>query len=314
MQWFKKRPALHFWLIGLLAFALQNAFAPEPVLQVDYPSASRIAELERQWQQLSVGVVTDANRQRMIQTEIDQSILLSEAIRLNFHLRDNVVQQRLIRDMRFMHEQSTDSDGELLEQAYAMSLHMNDLVVRRRLIQMMESVLRAPGETQVIEEQALRTAYAEAGDKYAYPDRFSFIHVFVSRDRHRGETGERAKALFQKIEGQSIQAEAAVGLGDPFVTGHAFRQQSLEQIGREFGNGFAAGLSQCAVGDWCEAVASVFGLHHLWLEEKLPSQPMPFETVKGRLEYELRNKAGEESLAAGLDQLRARYQVVGGAP
>ena len=55
--------------------------------------------------------------------------------------------------MRFMYEESEETDEVLLDQAYAMNLHVNDLVARRRLVQMMESSLRAVGERQPISEQ-----------------------------------------------------------------------------------------------------------------------------------------------------------------
>ena len=79
---------------------------------------------------------------KLIQTEIDRDILLAESLRLHFHLQDQGVQARLIRDMRFMYEESEETDEVLLDQAYAMNLHVNDLVARRRLVQMMESSLR----------------------------------------------------------------------------------------------------------------------------------------------------------------------------
>ena len=294
-----------------MVFVLQNAFTPEPVLQVNAPSASRIAELERQWQQVSGEAISDAARERMIQAEINQAILLNEAISRNFHRQDDMVIQRMIRDMRFMYESSTDSDDLLLEQAYMMDLHKNDLVARRRLIQMMESELRAPGENQAPSEQVLRAAYHEAEDQFVRPERLSFSHVFVSRDRYRDKTKDTAELLLRNIHSQSIQADAAVSLGDPFIIGHFFRQQSIARIERDFGDEFALGLSQCPVDQWCEAVESAFGLHHVWLYQKLPSERLPFEAVRPKLEYELRHRGGEESLAEGLARLRERYQVVG---
>jgi hypothetical protein len=125
MKTFIRHPLLHFWLIGLLIFIVERGyFAPEPVFEVAYPNADQVAALARQWQQARGREASAADLAKIIQQEIDQSILLSEALRLGFHYQDSIVQQRLIRDMRFMQDDSTEDDVELLEQAYAMELHI----------------------------------------------------------------------------------------------------------------------------------------------------------------------------------------------
>ena len=116
-------PALHFWLIGLIVFLSVSAFEPAPVLTVQYPTDQRIAELEKQWSQLGAGAFTGDAKAKLIQTEIDRDILLAESLRLHFHLQDQGVKARLIRDMRFMYEGSEETDEVLLDQAYAMNLH-----------------------------------------------------------------------------------------------------------------------------------------------------------------------------------------------
>ena len=68
-------------------------------------------------------------------------MLFQEALRLELHLYDSVVQQRLIRNMRFLRLGEGKSDQELYRQALRMELHMGDEVVKRRLIQVMEQLL-----------------------------------------------------------------------------------------------------------------------------------------------------------------------------
>ena len=304
-------PALHFWLIGLIVFSSVSAFEPAPVLTVQYPTDQRIAELEKQWSQLGAGAFTGAAKAKLIQTEIDRDILLAESLRLHFHLQDQGVQARLIRDMRFMYEGSEETDEVLLEQAYAMNLHVNDLVARRRLIQMMESSLRAVGERQPISEQTLRNAYENEQDEYLAPERFTFTQVFIQSDQNRQDTEQRAKEIFKTISDRSAQPDEAISLGNPFITGHRFVDQSLAQLTREFGPVFTAALAKCRVNDWCAAVPSPYGLHHVWLSDQKLATRLPFDQVKSSIEYTLRNQAGEKSLSEGLARLRDRYQVIG---
>ena len=304
-------PALHFWLIGLIVFLSVSAFEPVPVLTVQYPTDQRIAELERQWSQLGAGAFTGDARAKLIQTEIDRDILLAESLRLHFHLQDQGVQARLIRDMRFMYEGSEETDEVLLDQAYAMNLHVNDLVAKRRLIQMMESSLRAVGERQPISERTLRDAYESEQEKYLAPERFTFTQVFIQWDQNRRDTGRRAKDILKTISDRSAQPNEAISLGNPFITGHRFIDQSLAQLTREFGPTFTAALANCRANIWCAAVPSPYGLHHVWLSDVKLATRLPFDRVKSSIEYTLRNQAGEKSLSEGLALLRERYEIVG---
>ena len=208
-------PALHFWLIGLIVFLSVSAFEPAPVLTVQYPTDQRIAELEKQWSQLGAGAFTGDAKAKLIQTEIDRDILLAESLRLHFHLQDQGVQARLIRDMRFMYEESEETDEVLLDQAYAMNLHVNDLVARRRLVQMMESSLRAVGERQPISEQTLRDKYENEQEKYLAPERFTFTQVFIQWDQNRQDTEQRAKEILKTISNRSAQPDEAIKPREP---------------------------------------------------------------------------------------------------
>jgi hypothetical protein len=304
-------PALHFWLIGLIVFLSASAFEPAPVLTVQYPTDQRIAELERQWSQLGAGAFTGDAKAKLIQTEIDRGILLAEALRLHFHLQDQGVQARLIRDMRFMYEGSEETDEVLLDQAYAMNLHVNDLVARRRLVQMMESSLRAVGERQPLSEQTLRDKYENEQEKYLTPKRFTFTQVFMKWDQNRLNTEQRARDILKTISDRSAQPNEAKSLGNPFITGHRFVDQSLAQLTREFGPTFTAALANCRVNTWCAAVPSPYGLHHVWLSDVKLATRLPFDRVKSSIEYTLRNQAGEKSLSEGLARLRERYEIVG---
>jgi len=312
MNFLIRRPLLHFWLIGLLIFVLEHSFfAPEPVLEVAYPNGDQIAALASQWQQARGREASKADLAKMIQQEIDQSILLSEALRLNFHYQDSIVQQRLIRDMRFIQDDSASSDVELLDQAYAMELHTNDLVVRRRLVQMMENYLRASGENQTLSDQALRALYLEQIETFTQPERLSFTQVFVSQDRHGAQSLAKAEQLLAEFNENGFSPQSAVSQGDPFISGHRFNRVTRQQIAREFGAGFGEEIFACSVAQWCGPIRSVYGWHGVWLGERLPAEPMSFESVNSKIEYEFRSQSGDRDLEIAIEVLRVQYQITG---
>ena len=132
-------------------FLSVSAFEPAPVLTVQYLTDQRIAELESSGPSLAPVPSQVTPKQSLFKPKLIEYPAAES--RLHFHLQDQGVQARLIRDMRFMYEESEETDEVLLDQAYAMNLHVNDLVARRRLVQMMESSLRAVGEHQPLSEQ-----------------------------------------------------------------------------------------------------------------------------------------------------------------
>lgn len=307
-----RRPLLHFWLIGLLIFVLEHSyFAPEPVLEVAYPNPDQISALASQWLQARGREASKTDLENMVQQELDQSILLNEALRLNFHYQDSIVQQRLIRDMRFMQDASTASDVELLDQAYAMELHTNDLVVRRRLVQMMENYLRASGENQSISDQVLKELYQQQIKTFTQPERLSFTQVFVSQDRHGVQSVAKAEQLLAEFNGNNLSPESAVSQGDPFISGHRFSKVTQQQISREFGAGLGNQIFACAVAQWCGPIRSVYGWHVVWLGERLPAEPMSFESVRSKIEYEFRNQSGDRNLENAMAVLRTQYRITG---
>ena len=312
MNFLRRSPLVHFWLIGLLIFVVERGFfTPEPVLEVAYPTADQIAGLASQWQQARGREASAADLAKMIQQEVDQAILLNEALRLGFHYQVSIVQQRLIRDMRFMQSDSSAGDVELLDQAYAMKLHINDLVVRRRLIQMMENYLRASGNNQILSDQALKEIYQQQIEALTQPERLSFSHVFVSQDRHKGKSLKRAEQLVKRFKDDELSPAVGVSKGDPFISGYQFRKVTRAQIERELGAAFGEQVFSCAEQQWCGPILSVYGWHLVWLAERLPAAPMSFDSVKSKLEYEFRNQAGNRDFENAMSVLRAEYQIMG---
>ena len=88
----------------------------------------------------------------LVSRHIDDMILMNEAIRLNFHITDMVVRQRLLMNMSFL--ENADTEGELpqqelleqeqrrFEQAVDLGMLYTDLIVQRRLRDRMEKYIQ----------------------------------------------------------------------------------------------------------------------------------------------------------------------------
>ncbi len=310
---FFRKPSVHFWLLGCLLFAFDRWYnVPEDIRVIQYPDDAQISELRQQWMMTTGRAPTPADTEQMVQYELDQRILLNEALRFNLHYYDTVVQQRLLRDMRFMGDTEGQTDAQLLEQAYAMELHVNDTVAKRRLMQAMESIYRAPGENQVPTETELKAVYDERINEFTLPETRKISHVFVSRDRHKEKTEQRARELYAGFSRDEVDLAQARLSTDPFLSGLDFSHLSVRQLSRHFGDTFSRQVFECTGLAWCGPIESPYGWHLVWVHEQKPAKPQPFEAVEQKLAYYVKREKGDKALDARMSELRGLYQVSGG--
>ncbi|MFK8019297.1 MAG: peptidylprolyl isomerase [Pseudomonadales bacterium] len=309
---FFKKPSLHFVLLGILLFAADRWYnQAEDIRVVAYPDNLEIAELSKQWLMTTGRKPGQADLQRMVRYELDQRILLQEALRLNVHYYDTVVRQRLLRDMRFMGDSEGQTDEQLLEQAYAMELHVNDTVVKRRMMQAMESLFRSPGERVQPNAEQLAAIYAERIEEFTLPETRKVSHVFVSRDRHAEQTEQRARRLFNSFSKDNVDLLTGRTSTDPFLSGLDFSHLSQRQLSRHFGDLFSAKVFQCEYPGWCGPIESPYGWHLVWTHETQDARPQSQAAVDKKLRYYFKREEGDKALEAKMNSLRDLYEVQG---
>ena len=107
------------------------------------PNAERLAAMAENYARFGGGPVSAELQARFIDSELRDELLFREALKRDLQYRDAAVEQRIIRNMRFLDTETDASDAELVEQGYALRLHLTDEVIRRRLVQIMERLIVA---------------------------------------------------------------------------------------------------------------------------------------------------------------------------
>lgn len=283
----------------------------EDIRVVDYPDAAEVSELRKQWLSSTGRPPSDGDLDRMISFELDQRILLQEALRLDLQYYDTVVRQRLLRDMRFMGDSEEQTDQQLLEQAYAMNLHLNDTVVKRRMMQAMESLFRSPGERLQASDDQLSSIYNERIEEFTLPETRQISHVFVSRDRHGDEAQGRASRMFNGFSKDDVGFATGKLSTDPFLSGLEFSLLSQRQLARHFGDTFAEKVFLCEGFGWCGPIESPYGWHLVWTHAQKEARPQPIDTVRKKLEYYFKREQGDQALERKMSELRQLYNVSG---
>ena len=301
-----RTPWLHFLVLGVMLFVGGQWLFPEPKPVLGPPNPDRLSAMVENYTRFAPDGVSPALFERFIDTELRDELLFREALNRDLQYRDAAVEQRIIRNMRFLDANTAASDRELVEQGYALRLHLTDEVIRRRLVQIMERLIVATRPNPAPSGEALATRYQQDLDSWREPARYTFSHVFLSTER-----ASEMPTLMAQINAENLSSDAARLLGAPFLSGYAFRRQSPEQMTRVFGAEFAAQVSATEVraGAWIGPVSSVFGQHYIYIEAFEPSRALPLEEVSVRIERDLVREGEEQAVVDWVKEAMAGYEV-----
>ncbi|MGD2075729.1 MAG: peptidylprolyl isomerase [Gammaproteobacteria bacterium] len=192
----------------------------------------------------------------------------------------------------------------LYREALALGLDRDDLVIRRRMRQKMEFLNTDLLEPEPPTEAELQAYLDDNMDQFRTTERFSFIQVYVKEDSR-----ERATALLQQLTGQRRSEVDLAQLGDASLLPGVMQQADRHELGRVFGNDFAATLSAVPLGRWSGPHGSPYGLHLVYVSERLPAREPPLSEVRSEVEREWLAERRREANARFYQALRERYTV-----
>ncbi len=273
-----REPLLHFFLLGAVIFGLHavlttGAKPPPPKNQrlVEITSAD-IEWLRTNWNKRMWREPTPTELEHMIDSFIREEILYREAV--------------------------------------SMGLDQHDSIVRRRLAQKMEFLFKDLAEMAQPTEAELRGYLEDHPDRYRFPARVSFTHVYFSPDRRGERAVSDARKVLQSLEARGLEPLEASLLGDRFMLQTHYSRQATEDAAREFGTAFARRLFELEVGRWHGPVASAYGLHLVFVHDRIESRLPQLEEVRAKVETDLLESRRRKVNQAAYDEIRSRYEVL----
>ena len=272
MTTYVKEPLLHFLLLGAGLFGVHAWMAPDDAL-VD--ATRRIEITAGHLEQMREGY---RRQYRRLPDEQELRGLITA------HLREEV----------------------LYREALALGLDREDSIVRRRLAQKMEFLTGDLAQAAPPDEAVLQQFFAGRAAQYAKPDRVSFRHVFFSTQKH----GVQAEAAARVALTTLTQGASEESVGDGFLHGFAFAEQTCDDLTALFGGGFATQVAAAPEGVWSGPLTSSYGLHAVQVIARTAGQPVTLDTVRERV---LRDYLEDQRLRANqtlVDQLQQRYVIV----
>ncbi len=306
-----RHPALHFAVVGGLAFLAQRWWAAPALARLDegrtvVVRSDDVERLRRAWVE-ERGIASKAPPPQVLLDEaVDEKILVHEAIRDGIDRNDRAVWRRLA-DLGHFLDLASGDDERAAEAARALGLEERDPIIRRHLTQMMELALSRPGAADMPSEAMLRDFYRRHLQRFTDAPRVSFIQVFFSADR-RGAAAERDAAALRRQLGGVDPSEAPTR-GDAFLQGESFAGETRSHVERVLGAEIATAVESAAPHTWVGPLRSAYGFHLVWVESREPPRPSAFETVRGRVAQMYLEGRRKELRRERLRALRALYQV-----
>ena len=193
-------------------------------------------------------------------------------------------------------------------EARALGLEHGDPVIRRRLAQKM--ALLAESAAQQVEpgEEELLAWYDAHPELYRTEPRLGFRHIYFSHDRPNGSAADDAAALLPRLQG----ADASIGqdMGDVFMLPREFTDIGKSQLGRLFGDEFAATLFTLPTGSWQGPAPSGYGYHLVYLYNVQEAEPIPFSESRPRILQDWQRRRYEQAEKDLLEELKSRYEII----
>jgi peptidyl-prolyl cis-trans isomerase C len=274
-RWLRE-PLLHFLVIGAALFTAYAALNRDPNGQKD---RRRIVLTENDLSQMTIPMLAQG---RPAPT-IEQMRNLLEA-----KIREEV----------------------LYREALAMGLDRDDIIVKRRMLQKMDFLAEDLSDLREPSREELQAWFRNNAQRFAYPPRISFRHLYFSFDKHGANTAEAAAAALKQIAGKPANSPDAAALADSFMFRDYYADRSPDQVGSEFGGKFERSVFELKPGSWLGPLESGFGWHLVFVESLTPGRVPEFAEVESEVKSEWIKDQRTEFKRKAYEAMKARYEIV----
>lgn len=194
--------------------------------------------------------------------------------------------------------QRTLEDEILYREALRLGLDRNDPVVRQRLIQKVLLIAEERGFQPEPTEAALQAHLDAHRARFPGSEVLRWVHTF-------SRTREAAAAL--PVEAHD--GERPPPLGDGFALSRAVGWSRPEAIEREYGGDFARAVAATEPGRWSGPIASRFGWHRVFVQERRSGGPPALAEVRQQVLFDLLASSRRKAHAAFLTEAFSRYRI-----
>jgi hypothetical protein len=270
-----RHPATHIIALGVLIFVLRALIfagdeAPDTVIRV---TEGKVEELVAKWSMTFARQPTDKELTSIVGDFIREEVYYREAKKLG--------------------------------------LDKDDLVVRRRLAQKMDFLSRDLASLAQPTEQEIADFYEKNIEKYRNPPVATFSHIFFNIDKHGLlEARDMAVGVRDRINADPVPVEQAYEMGDLFVLRHHYRNRTPFDVEGLFGRQeLSDSLFRSEPGMWHGPLTSGYGLHLIYVHERIDSSIPALEEIKAEVLQDLMADIRRQTNDIFFASLRGNYDI-----
>jgi len=193
-------------------------------------------------------------------------------------------------------------------EALALGLDKDDSVIRRRLRQKLEFVSDSVATQADPTDEALQKYLQAHAESFRGQRQFTFSQVYLDPQKHGENLNRDINQLLAQLRLAGNRPDLSK-LGDSLLLEQDFKDVSVGDVSKQFGEKFAAKLVELPVGEWSGPIESGYGLHLVIVNERkdgsLPALADVRETVKRDWVNAQRSETNEKFYQA----LLKRYTV-----
>jgi len=194
-------------------------------------------------------------------------------------------------------------------EAAAMGLDQDDTVIRRRLRMKLELLLEDIAGLSSPSDDELAAYLEEHKDSFRQEPQVSFKQVYLNSDKRGAGVDEAARAMLAELAAAGPGADLE-SFGDPNMLPAEFPLYYVSDVEKIFGASFAKGILEVEPGNWAGPVMSSYGLHLVFVRERIEGRDPELAEVRVEVEREWAAKRRREFKEETYKKLRERYTIV----
>ena len=190
----------------------------------------------------------------------------------------------------------------------AVGLDRDDTVIRRRIRQKLDFIAEDVADLLEPDEAALEAHLAANSDRFRVDPRLSFRHVYLDPEKRRDTLEADARELLARLDGDS--SLDAFMLGDAILLEPAYGDVSTREITGLFGSQFTSSLAELEPGAWHGPIASGYGVHLVFIDERRGSRLPPLDEIRDKVARDWSNAHRLETTEQFYADMLKRYEII----